>query len=243
MFTTHNYTNKKMSVFKNIKSLFVVEDEELIQKETGKSTSKPKNTPTKTKKSTAPTPSTGSPVMPQSQSGQPGKVNSKFMDVLLRAMENADLEGFDYLEFKKSLQSLSKMPMDEATRYKSAFAMAQTMGVSPQKLIDSATHYINVLQKEENKFEKALASQQNQQIGDKQQQIAQLDNLVKEKAEYITKLTQEIEQHQAQAQQMKTEIQERTVKIETTKNDFIASFNALVAQIHGDMENMKQYLK
>lgn len=228
-----------MSVFKNIKSLFVVEDEELIKSETGKATSK--KAPSKS--ASTPKPAADSPIMPQSKSGEPGKVTSKFMDVLLRAMEGANLEGFDYLEFKKSLQSLSKMPMDEATRYKSAFAMAQTMGVSPQKLIDSATHYINVLKKEEDKFEKALAGQQNQQIGNKQQQIQQMDNLVKQKADQIKKLTKEIEQHQAQSEKLKKEIQQRTVKIETTKNDFIASFNALVAQIHGDVENMKQYLK
>ncbi|MFK7934222.1 MAG: hypothetical protein AB8G22_11985 [Saprospiraceae bacterium] len=228
-----------MSVFKNIKSLFVVEDAELVKKETGKSPTKSNTQPSRSK----PAPAANSPVMPESTSGQPGKVSSKFMDVLLRSMEAADLDGFDYLEFKKSLQSLAKMPMDEATRYKSAFAMAQTMGVSPQKLIDSATHYINVLKREEDKFEKALAGQQSQQIGNKKQQIQQLDNLAKQKAEQIKKLTEEITQHQKQSEQLKKEIQDRTVKIETTKNDFIASFNALVAQIHGDVENMKQYLK
>lgn len=165
------------------------------------------------------------------------------MDVLLRSMEAANLEGFDYLEFKKSLQSLSKMPMDEATRFKSAFAMAQTMGVTPQKLVDSAGHYIKVLHREEQKFETALAAQQNSQIGDKIQQIKQLESVVKQKAEQIKKLTQEIEQHQAQGTKMKKEISERTVKIETTKNNFIASYNTLVSQIHADVESMKQHLK
>ncbi|MEL7020730.1 MAG: hypothetical protein AAGK47_03925 [Bacteroidota bacterium] len=229
-----------MSVFKNIKSLFIVEDDELIKKETGKSTAKPRKQPTRTKPVATPT---DSPVMPESTSGEPGKISSKFTDVLFRAMEAADLDGFDYLEFKKSLRSLSKMPMDEATRYKSAFAMAQTMGVTPQKLIDSATHYINVLKREEDKFEKALAGQQSQQIGNKMQQITQLDNLVQQKAAQIKQLTSEIEQHQQQSEQLKKEIQTRTTKIETTKNDFIASFNALVKQIDGDMKNMKQYLQ
>lgn len=228
-----------MSVFKNIKSLFVVEDEELIKRETGKSPVSSPSVPARPK----PTPAPASPIIAESTTGEPGKVTSKFTNVLFKAMEAADLDGFDYLEFKKSLQSLAKMPMDEATRYKSAFAMAQTMGVSPQKLMDSATHYINVLKREEDKFEKALAGQQNQQIGNKRQQIGQLDNLVKQKAEQIKKLTTEIEQHQAQSEKLKREIQERTVKIETTKNDFIASYNTLVAQIHGDVENMKQYLK
>ena len=57
------------------------------------------------------------------------------------------MEGFDYLEYKQSLQSLEKMNMDNQTRYQSAFAMAQTMGAKAKNLIDSAQYYLKVMQK------------------------------------------------------------------------------------------------
>ena len=60
--------------------------------------------------------------------------SKKFIEVLLGALDKNNLKGFDYLEFKQSLQSLAKMPMDEATKYQSAFAMAQTMGATPEKI-------------------------------------------------------------------------------------------------------------
>ncbi|MCB0662113.1 MAG: hypothetical protein KDC24_05200, partial [Saprospiraceae bacterium] len=41
-----------------------------------------------------------------------GKAHPKFTEILFQAMENNNLEGFDYLEYKKSLQSLAKMPME-----------------------------------------------------------------------------------------------------------------------------------
>lgn len=182
------------------------------------------------------------PVIPESQEGKKGKVSSKFTEVLLGSMEKADLEGFDYLEYKKSLQSLAKMPMDEATRYKSAYAMAQTMGVSPDKLVQTAQHYINTLHKEEQKFEQALQAQKEKQIGSKLQQYKQLEQLVAKKAEQIKLLTQEIEQHQGQMEATKSEVSDASVKIETTKNNFIASYNMLVAKIQEDIDKMKQYL-
>ena len=85
------------------------------------------------------------PVVKESPAGDPGKVNDKFTEVLFSAMERDNQEGFDYLEFKQSLRSLEKMPMDEATRYQSALAMAKTLGANPVLLQQSAAHYLNVL--------------------------------------------------------------------------------------------------
>ncbi|MEM1324791.1 MAG: hypothetical protein AAGI23_02495 [Bacteroidota bacterium] len=220
-----------MSVLKNLKSLFIIEEEE-------QSTSSP--TRTSQRKSTPKVQQT--PIIAESKAGEKGKVSDKFMDVLLKAMEKNNLEGFDYLEYKKSLQSLSKMPMDEATRYKSAFAMAQTMGVKPDMLIKTAEHYVTALSREEKQFEQALAVQKEKQIQSKLTQFKKLEATVQQKAEKIKQLTQEIEKHQQQMATTKQQVSDASVKIETTKNNFIASYNALVSKIQEDINKMKQYL-
>ncbi|MCB0704601.1 MAG: hypothetical protein KDC34_04800 [Saprospiraceae bacterium] len=220
-------------MFKNIKSLFVLEDENPSPKTTSKSESNKGAT----------TPDSGSPVVRESPAGVRGQVTIKFMDVLFAAMEKNNLDGFDYLEYKQSLQSLAKMPMDEATRYQSAYAMAQTMGATPQKLIQSASHYIQVLQAEEQKFQVALANQKQQNISEKEKLANDLDLTVKTKEEAIKKLQQEIETTRKQQQSLRKEVESATIKVESTKNDFIASFNKLVSQINQDMEAMKNYLK
>ena len=225
------------SLWKNIKSVFVVEDETLIQND-----QKGQSAETVASKS-ATVPQNNSPIIEQSTSGEPGKVTTKFIDILLGAMEKSNLDGFDYLEYKQSLSSLAKMPMDEKTKFQSAYAMAQTMGATPQKLMDSATHYINVLKQEEHKFEQAIANQIDGKIGSKKGQIQQLEAVIKEKVAQIEQLTKEINQHQQAMDGLSNEISEETVKVESTKNDFIASYNQLVAQIHTDIEKMKNYLK
>ncbi len=172
-----------------------------------------------------------------------GKVSDKFYEILFGAMETNNQPGFDYLEYKKSLQTLAKMPMDEATRYSSAYAAAQAMGVSSQALNDSAQFYLNVLKTEDSKFQESVNAQRQKQIGSKEKAITDLDATIKAKGEQIAKLTQEIATHQEEMSKMKAEISEAVVKIETTLSDFHATYSDLIGQIGQDVENMKKYLK
>lgn len=59
-----------------------------------------------------------------------GKADPKFIDILLKSIEKNNLGGFDYIEYLSSLQKLDNMAMDEATKYKSKFVTAKTMGVT-----------------------------------------------------------------------------------------------------------------
>jgi hypothetical protein len=221
-------------MFKNLKSLFIEETDEGSNK--GQAEQPQSGKTEKEKTATQPT-SKGS------LKASSGKVTTKFMEILFKAMEDNDLEGFDYLEFKQSLKSLEKMPMDEQTRFKSAFAMAQTMDATPTHLIKTAGHYLTVLKQEEKKFEDALTHQRAKQIGDKEQQLAEFAQEIKNKTEQIKKRTQQIEKHQKAMDRIKQEVVKATVKVESTKNDFVASYNLVVSQITKDIENMKRFFK
>lgn len=183
------------------------------------------------------TPANAGALVPQ------GKTSEKFYDILLGAMEANNQEGFDYLEFKKSLQTLAQMPMDEKTRYLSAFAAAQSMGITHQKLSDSATLYLNVLQSEDAKFQESVNAQRQKQIGNKEKAIEDMEATIKVKGEQIARLTTEIQQHQSDMEKMKEDISDAVVKIETTLSDFHATYTELTGQINKDVENMIKYLK
>jgi hypothetical protein len=219
-----------------LKSWFIIEDEPATDKKTTK-------TATKATKKQPETPKPKGMEVAESTEGRKGQVTDRFVEVLLGAMEKHNLDGFDYLEYKNSLKSLEKMPMDEQTRYQSAFAMAKTMGATPDKLVAAAGHYLKVLQSEEKKFEQALVNQRKRQIGGREQQIKDLENGIKQKTAHIKKLTQDIENSQKQLNAIKSEISGAVVKVENTKNDFIASYNAIVSQIQKDVANMKKFLK
>jgi len=230
-------------MFDKLKSLFIADDEEFKRKASGQP--EPEPTP---EVDNSPV-NESAPVEPDSspnttaENPSTGTVSEKFMNILLGALQKADQPGFDYLEYRNSLNSLKKMDMDEPTRYKSAFAMAQTMKVDSAKLISSAQYYLKVLSNEEQKFGQALVNQRDRQIGEKQNQIKGLSQSIRSKAEQIKKLSAEIEKEQEQLKKLEGDLQGAAGKVERTKLDFIASYQAIVGQIQGDVGKMKQYLK
>ena len=171
-----------------------------------------------------------------------GSISEKFMDILLGAMKKNNKEGFDYMEYKQSLQSLKKMEMDEATRFKSAFAMAQTMGASKQNIADSAKYYLDILTKEKEKFNIAVASQNSKQVVSKQDAQKDVVKNIEQKELQIQKLQEEIEALKQQYQSSKKEISTSKAKVQKTNNDFVKTYEVLRSQIEKDVNLINQYL-
>ncbi len=177
-----------------------------------------------------------------SYSSGSGKANDKFLEVLFKAMEAANQQGFDYFEFKQALNNLKNVPMDDTTRFKSAFAMAQTMGATKDRLLSTADGYLSVLKQEQAKFQDAANNQMQGQVGNKKAQIDNFEAAIKQKKAEIQRMTAEIDQHQKEMEQIKQDISQSTAKVSQTIADFEASYTYLVSQIQTDVNSMKQYL-
>jgi hypothetical protein len=236
---------------KKLKSIFIAEDPNAGKAAGNAQSTKPANPSPRTPTPSVPArptnnPTHSSPPVPPAGSFPPvtpGKANDRFTDVLLTAMYQANQDGFDYIEFKQALESLAKMPMDEATRFRSAYAMGQTMGTSFDRLINTATLYMDVLKNEQVKFEQAVANQRAQQVGNKQAEVANLEETIHQKSEQIKQLNQEIQQHQQQTERLKTEMEQAVAKVEQTHQEFAASYQTIIGQIQQDVANIKNYLK
>jgi lysyl-tRNA synthetase class I len=222
---------------KKLKGVFVVEDPNAPQEN-------PQQTVTQ-----QPQPQSNRPVQPSPTVSVPimsnanGQVNQKFTEVLFKAMEAANLDGFDYFEFKQAINNLANMPMDEATRYKSAFAMAQTMGATPDKLIQTASTYLSVLKQEQDKFQQAAQGQVQNQIGNKKAQIDNFEQVIKQKEAQIKQMTDEMAQHRKEMETLKSDIEQASSKVAQTTADFQMSYQVITGQIQNDVTNMQKYLK
>ena len=227
-------------MLKKLKSIFVVEDESAPKPAKPVEEAEDPIVP-EVRKSTPSEPISSGPSTAGPVGG--GKVSDKFLNILLGAMDKNNLDGFDYLEFKQSLQSLDQLSMDEPTKYRSAFAMAQTMGANASNLIKTAQHYLNILAEEEKKFEQALVNQRNLQITEKEQKLKTYNQAIADKTAQIQKLTEEISLIRKNMDGMTADLQEAQFKLESTKNDFLITYQSLVDHIRQDIENMNQYLK
>lgn len=228
----------------NIRSIFFEEE----PKKKGSTKSTTAKQPTKS--SPAPSSPTKAPASaPQSSAGSKsggtteGEVSDKFIKVLMAAMEEANLPGFDYLEYKKSLQHLKKMDFTDDVLFQTAYAAAQSMGVTPTNLVDSALHYLTTLGKEKAKFGQALAGQKAQQVSSKRDELKQLDTSISRQEAKIKELQAEIEKTKSRQKKLQADIARSNTKLEKTKADFELTCKVLADGIEQDVVKMKQYLK
>ncbi len=222
-------------MFKKLKSLFVIEDGNAPQDE--KSTSSESIQTSSTENTIVHKAPSVTPV-----AGVKGQVQDKFLEVLFEALQNNNQQGFDYLEFKDFLRSLANVPMDDSTRFKSAFATAQTMGATKEKILSSAKQYIAILGNEDSKFQEALSGQKDRNLTGKQDEIKNLEKSIQENEAEIEKLKTDIEDHKKQIATLESEINTASDKLAQTASDFGATYQALVKQIQDDVSNIESHL-
>ncbi len=172
-----------------------------------------------------------------------GVVDNQIVEQLLKKVGEHNLEGFDYFEYKQSLQALDKMSMDEATKYRSAFATASTMGITLQKLLDSANFYLEVLDQQDVNFKEEANKKKQQQVEKKETEASQLEKEIKRHQEQIKQLKEKIARKQTRIEELQREVKIDKVKIDKERNNFLASFNFLRSQFADDVAKMKKYLK
>lgn len=231
--------NKDNQLFKKIKSIFIEDDLSVKDSNTsaGGGVSKQEGTE-------------GDPIVSESKQTQTGRSNQttkleidpKFNELLMKAIETNNLDGFDYLEFKNSLKSVEKVIPDEAVRYTSAFEMAKTMGLTKDKLISTAEHYANILTTEAKKFQDAVQNQRRIQVGDRQSSIEKLNQAVKDKQAMIEKLQAEMKSAEQNLKNLNAEIDQAEQKISNTEKQFEMSYQLINNQIKDDINKIKSYL-
>jgi hypothetical protein len=228
-----------MTMLKKLKSLFIEEDPNAPTSQEQKETSE---SPQTSETSTPYTANTNKESISYN-SGSIEKVDPKFMDILFKAIEEKNKEGFDYLEFKNSLQSLSKLNMDEVTQYKSAFAMGKTMGLTKEILLQSVQQYISVINEEEKKFKDTLQKQRTLQIQGKEEQLKSVEAGIVQKENQIKQLMADIETQKEQLDKIKNELQEAVVRIDLTNAQFMTAHKSISQQMMDDIQNIKNYIE
>lgn len=170
------------------------------------------------------------------------ELEQKFVSVFIKALEKNNQQGFDYIEFKQSLGVMAKMNIDESTAIRSAFATASTVGLTKSKLLESANFYAQVINKEKEHFDAALAKRINQKVGGKVKEVEKLKDQIIKYKEKIAQLEGQIEKHQHTIDNADEQIQAEKEKIVGTQNSFESTHENFVEQIKADIENFKTYL-
>lgn len=169
-------------------------------------------------------------------------LDERSMESLVGALERENLPGFDYLEFKQALERMQALNMEEEMAFKSAFATASTMGLTKEKLLKTASHYKQVLDKEQKSFETALEKQTAAKVDGKRKEV---ETLRKKLGEYDAKIA-ELKKRKAAAEKTISEADATIAAAQESINDvhqrFEATLKALQNQIDQDVEDISRFL-
>jgi len=169
-------------------------------------------------------------------------LDDRMVDYLMKALVRSNLPGFDYLEFKQSLAALAEVDLDEPTRYKSAFAAASAMGLTKEKLVETAGHYKEVVEREKQQFLTAMKKQVDQKITGKQQEVERMRQQIVQYQEKIQQLQAQIQKFQTTIDGADQSMQAEREKIQATKDAFDLTHQSLLNQMNKDIENINIYL-
>ena len=168
-------------------------------------------------------------------------LDEKSMKYLSAAIEKNNLKGFDYFEFKKSVNALKDM-LDEDTAIKSAFTTAANMGLTKEKLLQSIEHYKNVLTKEKRQFDDALKKQINQKISSKREEKLQLKEHIITLNHKIEEINKKIAAYQERIDSSDAEIEQAEEKIKSTQANFEKAYDNFVSEIDTDFQQINSIL-
>ncbi|MFK7934921.1 MAG: hypothetical protein AB8G22_15535 [Saprospiraceae bacterium] len=169
-------------------------------------------------------------------------LDQKSVSFLAKALERANLPGFDYIEFKQSLHALQAMDMPEETCFKSAFATAATVGLTKDKLLKTADHYKSILTQEKVQFEAAMRKQIDQRVSGKMSEVEKLKKQVEDYRKKITELERKIARSQDTIDNADAHIQAAKEHIVGTKESFETTHQSVMNQIEVDIDNIQRYL-
>jgi chromosome segregation ATPase len=164
------------------------------------------------------------------------------LETLSQAIEKNNLPGFDYLEFKKAVTALAGSGQDTAMAFKSAFTTAATLGITKEKLLETAGYYKNMLQTQQEPFEDALQYQTDTKVTQPQSEVDRLrDQVARNKAD-IQRLEDEIAGFLTKIEQVEASIKTETDKISQAQKGFDSTLASMVQAIDKDIEAIHQYL-
>jgi chromosome segregation ATPase len=169
-------------------------------------------------------------------------LDEKSVEYIAKAIEKANLPGFDYLEFRMAIDNLKKINLDEITAIKSAYATMSTMGLTKEKIIETASHYKGVLIKEREQFDAASQKQQTLKIGQNLQQVGDLQRKVADNEAKIKQLQEENEAARTKIRELDYERENASAKIEEAKSKYVFAHQSIMNLMEHDLENIRQYL-
>lgn len=146
---------------------------------------------------------------------------------------NPLFQGPDYKEFVDSKVDIDDI-QDEALKYKTAYNILKSSGLTKDKLLSTGQEYINLIGRDLNAFQSAQALQYKKEVGHKEQ-------LIQKKAEELQALSQKMNALKSEINQLTQEVTLTRDTLNTTKNSFLLAGEKKQKEIQTELQKIAKY--
>lgn len=148
-------------------------------------------------------------------------------------VNNPIFQGTDFREFVESKVDIDDIS-DENIRYRTAFNVLKSTGLTKEKLLSTGQEYLNLIGRDLNAFQSAHAQQYKKEVGQKEQ-------LIDKKAEELQMLSQRLHVLKAEINQLTQDINLTKEKLDITKNSFLLAGERKQTEIQTELEKIAKY--
>jgi uncharacterized protein YukE len=142
-------------------------------------------------------------------------------------------QGTDYKEFVDSKVDIDDI-QDEAIKYRTAYNVLKSTGLTKEKLLSTGQEYLNVIGRDMNAFQGAHAMKYQKEVRQKEQQI-------QKKAEELQVLTQRINALKAEINQLTQDINLTKDSLNTVRSSYLLAGENKQKEIQTELQKIAQY--
>jgi len=168
--------------------------------------------------------------------------NEEFMQVIATALENRNIPGPDYFEFAKALEFLKTKPMDEATKFYSAFAGLNAAGLTKEKLIETANFYISKIDEMVQSFNAEIDALLNSEVANKQQAVDSLTQENEKIEAEMKRLTELRNKNNDTIQTLSIDINKEITSLNMKRAGFDAAAKEYSSNIQKNIQKIQSHI-
>jgi hypothetical protein len=147
--------------------------------------------------------------------------------------KNPLFQGTDFKEFIDSKLDIDDIA-DEAIRYRTAYNVLKSTGLTKEKLLSTGQEYLNLIGRDMNAFLGAHGMQY-------QKEVKQKEALINKKVEELQALTQRINVLKGEINQLTQDNNLTKEQLDTTKSSFLLAGERMQNEIQTELQKIAQY--
>lgn len=160
--------------------------------------------------------------------------DTRFIRHFDKLFEEANFPGPDYYEFSKMVEALQSVP-DEKARYTAAFVGLAVQGLDKEKLLLTASQYLQLLDQDSTQFLAEIANASRDKVEAKKKEM-------EEKTQRVQELTSTISALQKEVATLSDELRDSEQKIAASANGYKAAMEQARMKLLNETEKIKSLI-